>query len=47
MGVVVEVSIPGADDDDISDIENVADFPSPAEINAAHSRPSSWPLATH
>ncbi len=35
MGVVVEVSIPGVDDIDISDIDNDADFPSAAEINVA------------
>ena len=35
MGVVAEVSIPGAGDIDISDIDNDADFPSAAEINAA------------
>ncbi len=35
MGVGVEVSVPGADDIDISDIDSDADFPSTAEINAA------------
>ena len=35
MGVVVEVSIPGAYDNDISDIDNDADFLFAAEINAA------------
>jgi hypothetical protein len=35
MGVVAEVSIPGASDNDISDIDNDADFPYAAEINAA------------
>ena len=35
MGVAVEVSIPGANDHDISDIENDSDVPTPAEINVA------------
>ena len=43
-GVAVEVSIPGANDNDISDIENDSDFPSPAEINGARSRAPSRPL---
>ena len=34
MGVAVEVSIPGANENDISDIEN-DDFPTPAEVNAS------------
>ena len=43
MGVAVGVSIPGANEIDISDIEN-DDFPSPAEVNAALYRTPSMPL---
>ena len=38
MGVAVEVSIPGANDNDISNIENDSDFPAPVKINVARSR---------
>ena len=47
MGVAVEVSIPGANENDILDIENDSDFPSPAEINVARSRPPSRPLEAY
>ncbi len=47
MGVAVEVSIPGANDNDISDIKNDSDFPSPVEINAARSRAPSRPLEAY
>ena len=47
MGVAVEVSIPDANDDDISDIENDFVYPSQAEINVARTRPLAWLLEAH
>jgi hypothetical protein len=47
MGVTVEVSIPGANENGISDIENDSDFPFPAEINVARSRSPSRPLEVY
>ncbi len=47
MGVAVEISIPGANENDILDIENDSDFPSPAEINVARFRPPSRPLEAY
>jgi hypothetical protein len=46
MGVAVEVSISGANKNDISDIENDTDFSSPAEVNVARCRVPSMPLET-
>ena len=47
MGVAVEVSIPDANEDDISDIENDFEYPSQAEINDARTRPPAWLLEAH
>jgi hypothetical protein len=47
MGVVVEVSIPGANDNDISDIVNDSDFPTPAEMNVARLEGTARPLEAY
>jgi hypothetical protein len=47
MGVAAEVSIPGASENEISDIENDTDFPTPAEVNAFRFPPSALPIEAH
>jgi hypothetical protein len=44
MGVAVET--PNAEEDDISDIENEFDYPSPAEVNVACVAYPSWLVDT-
>ena len=44
MGVAAEVSIPGASENEISDIENDTDFPTPAEVTAVRFPPSALPI---
>jgi len=47
MGVAAEVSIPGASETKISDIENDIDFPTPSEVTVVWFSPSALPIEAH